>query len=36
MTYWLEIMKDDVYIVIENGWIGDRDLLPEEIVNKYF
>jgi type I restriction enzyme M protein len=30
-------MKDDVYIVIENGWIGDRDLLPEEIViNKYF
>ena len=37
MTYWLETMKDDVYIVIENGWIGDRDLLPEEIVvNKYF
>ncbi len=37
MTYWLEIMRDDVYIVIENGWIGDRDLLPEDIViNKYF
>jgi type I restriction enzyme M protein len=37
MTYWLETMKDDVYIVIENGWIGDIDLLPEEIViNKYF
>jgi type I restriction enzyme M protein len=37
MTYWLETMKDDVYIIIENGWIGDRDLLPEEIVvNKYF
>ncbi len=37
MTYWLETMKDDVYIVIENGWIGDRDLLSEGIViNKYF
>ena len=30
-------MEGWVYIVIENGWIGDRDLLPEEIiVNKYF
>ncbi len=37
MTYWLEIMKDDVYIIMEDGWIADRDLIPEEIViNKYF
>lgn len=37
MTYWNETMKDDVYIVMENGWIADRDLLPEEIViDKYF
>ncbi|AOY74699.1 type I restriction-modification system subunit M [Clostridium formicaceticum] len=37
MTYWLEVMKDDVYMVVENGWIADKDLVPEElIINKYF
>lgn len=37
MTYWLEVMKDDVYMVAENGWIADKDLVPEElIINKYF
>ena len=37
MTYWLEVMKDDVYMIVENGWIADTDLVPEEIVvNKYF
>ena len=37
MTYWLEVMKDDVYMFVENGWIADTDLVPEEIVvNKYF
>ncbi|MCK4259330.1 MAG: type I restriction-modification system subunit M [Halanaerobiales bacterium] len=37
MTYWLETMKDDVYLIVENGWIPDRDLIPDElIINKYF
>ena len=37
MTYWLEVMKDDVYMVIENGWVANTDLVPEEIVlEKYF
>lgn len=37
MTYWLETMKDDVYIIVENGWIADSDLVPEEIIiNRYF
>lgn len=37
MSYWLEEMKDDVYMIIENGWIADKDLLPEDIViDKYF
>ncbi|MEQ6389230.1 type I restriction-modification system subunit M [Bacillaceae bacterium S4-13-58] len=37
MTYWLEEMKDDVYMIIENGWISDKDLIPENVViDKYF
>jgi type I restriction enzyme M protein len=37
MAYWNDTMKDDVYMVVENGWIGDEDLLPEElIINQYF
>lgn len=37
MNYWLETMKDDVYIIMENGWIGNSELIPEEyIINKYF
>ena len=37
MTYWLEEMKDDVYMIVENGWIPDKDLVPENLViDKYF
>ena len=37
MTYWLETMKDDVYMIVENGWIADKDLLSKGyIVNAYF
>lgn len=36
MTYWLEVMKDDVYMIIENGWISDRDLVPENLVIEKF
>lgn len=37
MTYWQETMKDDVYMIIENGWIANGDLIPEElIINRYF
>lgn len=37
MTYWAETMKDDVYIIMENRWIADSDLVPSEItINKYF
>lgn len=37
MTYWLEEMKDDVYMIVENGWIPDKDLVPESLViDKYF
>ena len=37
MTYWLEEMKDDVYMIVVNGWIPDKDLIPENLViDKYF
>lgn len=37
MTYWAQTMKDDVYIIMENGWIADSDLVPSEItIDKYF
>lgn len=37
MNYWLETMKDDVYIVKDHGWIGDKDLVPRElIIEKFF
>lgn len=37
MTYWMETMKDDVYMIMENGWIADSDLVASEItIDKYF
>ncbi|MDW7669653.1 MAG: N-6 DNA methylase, partial [Bacillota bacterium] len=36
MGYWNDTMKDDVYMIVENGWIGDEDLLPEELVINVF
>ncbi len=36
MTCWLDTVKDDVYMIVENGWIPDRDLVPEELVIQKF
>ncbi len=37
MDYWLQTMKDDVYIIVEHGWIADKDLIPKELlIEKYF
>lgn len=37
MDYWLAEMKDDVYMIVENGWIADKDLVPEDVlIGKYF
>lgn len=37
MDYWLTEMKDDVYMIVENGWIADKVLVPEDvIINSYF
>lgn len=37
MAYWLDVMKDDVYMIIENNWEANNELIPEElIINRYF
>ena len=37
MSYWLETMKDDIYMIVENGWTANNDLIPEKlIINRYF
>lgn len=36
MAYWAETMKDDVYIIMEDGWTADRELVPEELVVERF
>ncbi len=37
MTYWLETMKDDLYLIVENGWVANDNLLPGELLfDRYF
>ena len=37
MDYWLETMRDDVYMISENGWVANQELIPDNlIINRYF
>mgnify|MGYP000991504123 FL=1 len=37
MSYWSEIMQDDVYLIASDGWLGSPELIPPPlIVNRYF
>lgn len=37
MTYWQDTMKDDLYMIVESGWVANDELLPEElIIDRYF
>lgn len=37
MNYWYETMKDDVYMIIEDGWKANEALTPEGlIIESYF
>lgn len=37
MDYWLATMRDDVYMISENGFIANEELIPDDlIVNRYF
>lgn len=37
MSYWVETMQDDVYLIASDGWIADKELIPPSIIiDKYF
>lgn len=37
MSYWTETMQDDVYMIVQDGWQANSDLIPHYlIVNRYF
>ncbi|MDD2499990.1 MAG: type I restriction-modification system subunit M [Geobacter sp.] len=37
MSYWSEVMQDDVYLIASDGWLGTADLIPSPlIVSRYF
>ncbi|NMB18895.1 MAG: type I restriction-modification system subunit M [Erysipelothrix sp.] len=37
MSYWNETMKDDVYMIVENGWKANNELTPESLfISRYF
>jgi len=37
MSYWSDIMQDDVYLIASDGWLGSAELIPQQlIVSRYF
>src|SRR5690625_4635434 len=37
MNYWYETMKDDIYMIIEDGWKANAALTPEDLfIERYF
>jgi type I restriction enzyme M protein len=37
MDYWTTTMQDDVYMILNDGWTANKELIPPElIVNRYF
>jgi type I restriction enzyme M protein len=37
MSYWSDVMQDDVYLIVQDGWQANSDLLPAQlIIKRYF
>ena len=37
MSYWTDTMQDDVYMIKQDGWQANSDLIPRQlIINRYF
>lgn len=37
MDYWTDPMQDDVYIIVNDGWVANKELIPAElIIARYF
>jgi type I restriction enzyme M protein len=37
LTYWMEVMQDDVYMIATDGWQPSPDLIPPDLIaSRYF
>ncbi|GCE20937.1 hypothetical protein KDK_47370 [Dictyobacter kobayashii] len=37
MSYWSDVMQDDVYMIAQDGWKANNDLIPAQLlINRYF
>jgi type I restriction enzyme M protein len=36
MDYWTQTMQDDAYMIANDGWVANADLLPEEIIIQHY
>ncbi len=37
MSYWSDVMQDDVYVIAQDGWQANSDLIPPSlIIKRYF
>jgi len=37
MSYWSDVMQDDVYVIAQDGWLANGDLIPPPlIIKRYF
>jgi len=37
MTYWVDTMQDDVYLIVGDGWKGSSELIsPPLVISRYF
>jgi type I restriction enzyme M protein len=37
MSYWSDIMQDDVYMIAQDGWKANNDLIPSQLlIKRYF
>jgi type I restriction enzyme M protein len=37
MSYWSDVMQDDVYVIAQDGWQANNDLIPPQlIIKRYF
>jgi type I restriction enzyme M protein len=37
MSYWSDVMQDDVYVIAQDGWQANEDLIPKQlIIKRYF
>ena len=36
MDYWTETMQDDVYMIAQEGWVANSDLIPHDLIAEHY